>query len=97
MQSMHFESLSCCFIFLLSEDDKAALYLLNAILKFDFVITLVVAEHILISTVVLTNYLQKCDIDLLEAATEAIIVIRRFTYERNDDHVWEAVLYEIAS
>jgi hypothetical protein len=62
----------------LSEDDKAALYLLNAILKFDFVITLVVAEHILISTVVLTNYLQKCDIDLLEAATEAKIVIRRY-------------------
>jgi hypothetical protein len=65
-------------------------------LKFDFVITLVVAEHILSSTVVLTNYLQKGDIDLLEAATEAKIVIRRFTYERNDDHVWEAVLYEIA-
>jgi hypothetical protein len=70
---------------------------LNAKLKFDFIITLVVAEHILSSTVALTNYLQKCDIDLLEAATEANIVIRRFTNERNDVHVREAVLYEIAS
>jgi hypothetical protein len=41
----------------------AALYL-NAILKFDFSIVLLVAEHILSSTVALTNYLQKRDIDL---------------------------------
>ena len=61
-------------------DEKATLYL-NVILKFDFIINLVVAEHILSSTVTLTNYLQKCDVDLLEAATEAKIVIRRFTNE----------------
>jgi len=59
-------------------DEKATLYL-NAILKFNFIITLVVAEHILSSTVALTNYLQKCDKDLLEASIEAKIVIRRFT------------------
>ena len=44
-------------------DEMAALYL-NAILKFDFIIVLLVAEHILSSTVALTNYLQKRDIDL---------------------------------
>jgi hypothetical protein len=37
-------------------DEKVALYL-NAILKFDFLIALLVAEHILSSTVALTNYL----------------------------------------
>jgi hypothetical protein len=50
------------------QDDKAALYL-NVILKFDFIIALLVAEHILSSTVALTNYLQKRDIDFLEAVT----------------------------
>ena len=49
-------------------DEKAALYL-NAILKFDFIIALLVAEHILNSTVALTIYLQKRDIDLPEAVT----------------------------
>ena len=47
-------------------DEMAALYL-NAILKFNLIIALLVAEHILSSTVALTNYLQKRDIDLLEA------------------------------
>ena len=41
-------------------DEKVTLYF-NAILKFDFIIALVVAEHILSPTVALTNYLQKCD------------------------------------
>jgi hypothetical protein len=50
----------------IDHDEKAALYL-NAILKFNFLIALLVAEHILSSTVALTNYLQKRDIDLLEA------------------------------
>ena len=50
----------------IDHDEKAALYL-NAILKFNFIIALLVAEHILSSTVALTNYLQKRDIDLLEA------------------------------
>jgi hypothetical protein len=50
----------------IDHDEKAALYL-NAILKFYLIIALLVAEHILSSTVALTNYLQKRDIDLLEA------------------------------
>jgi len=35
----------CCFISLNSEDENTALYF-NAILKFDFIMTIVVAEHI---------------------------------------------------
>ena len=64
-------------------DVKAALYL-NVILKFVFIISLLFAEHILSSTVALTNYLQKRDIDLLEAVrTKAKIVIQRLMDERN--------------
>ena len=47
----------------IDHDEKAAL------LKFDLIIALLVAEHILSSTVALTNYLQKRDIDFLEAVT----------------------------
>ena len=57
-------------------DDKAAQYI-GAILKFDFIIALVVAEHPLSATVVLTNYFQKPDIDLVEAVQEAKIVVQR--------------------
>jgi hypothetical protein len=72
------------------KDEKAGLYL-TAILKFDFIVALVVAEHILSSTVALTNYLQKPEIDLVEAVTEAKIVVSRLSDERNDDQVWDAL------
>ena len=72
------------------KDEKAGLYL-TAILKFDFIVVLVVAEHILSSTVALTNYLQKPEIDLVEAVTEAKIVVSRLSDERNDDQVWDAL------
>ena len=74
------------------EDDKdeKASQCLAAILRFEFIIVLVVAEHILSCTVALTNYLQRKDIDLLEAVTEAKIVIQRLTDERNDNSVWDA-------
>ncbi|VDI62435.1 Hypothetical predicted protein [Mytilus galloprovincialis] len=65
-------------------DDKAA-QSMNAILRFEFIISLVVAEHILSATVALTNYLQKTDIDLIESLTEAKIVIQRLSDERGDD------------
>jgi len=45
-------------------------------------------------------YLQKPDIELVEAVTEATIVIRRLTEESNDVHVWKALFdkgCEIAS
>ncbi|XP_062619607.1 52 kDa repressor of the inhibitor of the protein kinase-like [Saccostrea cucullata] len=73
-----------------AKDEKASQYL-AAILRFEFIIALVVAEHVLSSTVALTNYLQKKDIDLLEAVTEAKVVIRRLTDERNDISVWDAL------
>jgi tetrahydromethanopterin S-methyltransferase subunit E len=50
---------------------------IGAILKFDFIIALVVAEHPFSATVVLTNYFQKPDIDLVEAVQEAKIVVQR--------------------
>ncbi|XP_063416002.1 zinc finger MYM-type protein 1-like [Mytilus trossulus] len=71
-------------------DDKAA-QSMNAILRFEFIISLVVAEHILSATVALTNYLQKTDIDLIESLTEAKIVIQRLSDERGDDTVWESL------
>ena len=70
-------------------------------LKFDFFFALYLRNIWLTSsTVVLANYLQTFDINLLEAVTESKIVIRRLTDERNDVHVWEALFdkaYEIAA
>ena len=54
-------------------DDKAAQYI-GVILRFDFIIALVVAEHLLSATVALTNYFQKPNIDLMEPVQEAKIV-----------------------
>ncbi|CAG2193974.1 unnamed protein product [Mytilus edulis] len=71
-------------------DDKAA-QSMNAILRFEFIISLVVAEHILSATVALANYLQKTDIDLIESLTEAKSVIQRLPDERGDDTVWESL------
>ncbi|XP_071148256.1 zinc finger MYM-type protein 1-like [Mytilus edulis] len=71
-------------------DEKAAQYV-NAILKFDFMIALVVAEHLLSATVALTNYLQKTDINLLDAVQEARIVVQRLDNERTDPNVWTAL------
>jgi hypothetical protein len=73
-----------------AKDEKASQYL-AAILRFEFIIALAVAEHVLSSTVALTNYPQKNDTDLLEAVTEANVVIRRLTDERNDISVWDAL------
>ncbi|CAC5406923.1 unnamed protein product [Mytilus coruscus] len=64
---------------------------MNAILRFEFITCLVVAEQILSSTVALTNYSQKTDIDLIEASTEAEIDIQRLSDERGGDTVWESL------
>ena len=64
-------------------DDKAAQYI-GAILTFDFIIALVVAEHLLSATVALTNYFQKPDIDLMEAVQEAKIFVQRLNDEKAD-------------
>lgn len=75
-------------------DDKAAKYL-DSILKFDFIIALVVAEHLISTTVALSNYFQKPELDLLEAVQEAKIVVERLNNERGDQNVW-AALFEKA-
>lgn len=69
-------------------DDKAGQFL-AAILRFDFIITLVVSEHVLSGTVALTKFLQKPECDLLEAVKEAKVVIQRLRDERNDPLVWD--------
>ena len=51
-------------------DEKAGQYFV-AILHFEFIITLIVAEHILSSNVHLTNLLQKGDNDLLHDVTRS--------------------------
>ena len=76
-------------------DDKAGQHLAS-MLRFEFIIALVVAEHILSSTVALTNLLQKTDMDLMEAVSETKVVLRIIADERNDPQVWNA-LYEKAS
>ncbi|XP_060585819.1 uncharacterized protein LOC132741624 [Ruditapes philippinarum] len=76
-------------------DDKAGQYL-GGILRFDFIIALIVAEHLLSSTVALTNLLQKEDNDLLHAVEETKVVVQLLRNERNDADVWDA-LYDKAS
>ena len=68
MHSIPFEPLSLLFHLLKLLRLTMAVNL-NVFLKFDLIIALLVTEHILSSTVALTNYLQKRDIDLLEVVT----------------------------
>ena len=56
---------------------------------------LIVAEHILSSTVPLTNLLRMEDNDLLHAVTETGVVIKLCNDERADKNVWNA-LYDKA-
>jgi hypothetical protein len=53
-------------------DEKAGQYL-AAILRFEFIIALVAAEHILKSTVHLSTFLQGVKCDLVEAVKESDI------------------------
>ena len=76
-------------------DDKSAQYI-GAILKFDSIIAVIVAKHLLSATVALTNYFQKPDIDLMEAVQEAKIVVQRLNDKRADQNVWTA-LFEKAT
>ena len=62
-------------------------------MKFDFIITLVTAEHVLSSLVALSQLFQKKTCDLIEAKQEAEVVTRQLG-ERNP-MVWGA-LYDQA-
>jgi hypothetical protein len=61
-------------------DDKAG-QLLASIMRFQFIIALVIAEHILHSTVYLSTFLQDTDYDILEAIKESKTVIEMLRAE----------------
>ncbi|WAR26513.1 OPTN-like protein [Mya arenaria] len=57
---------------------------LNAILQFQFIVTLVATEHILSNLVGLTAVLQAVDMDLLEAIEQTKVVMQIYQAERDD-------------
>ena len=67
-------------------DDKAGQFLVS-IMRFQFIIALVIAEHILHSTVYLSTFLQDTDYDILEAIKESKTVIEMLRAERQDESV----------
>ncbi|XP_060598675.1 zinc finger MYM-type protein 1-like [Ruditapes philippinarum] len=71
-------------------DDKAGEHV-RAILRFDFIITLVTCEHVLNILVGLTGILQEVSMDLLEAVREAGVVVDILRAERQDDAVFDAI------
>jgi hypothetical protein len=56
------------------DDDKGGKFLAS-IMRFQFIIALVIAEHILHSTVYLSRFLQNTDYNILEAIKESMTVI----------------------
>ena len=67
-------------------DDKTGQFLAS-IMRFQFIIALVIAEHILHSTVYLSTYLQDTDYDILEAIKESKTVIEMLRAEWQDESV----------
>ena len=66
-----------------------------SITKFDFIISLVVCQHILVLLKSLSDFLQNPAIDLLESVHEAQTIVNILRQEREDDLVFDA-LYEEA-
>ena len=64
-----------------------------SIRQFDFIIALCATEHVLSNTVSLSKILRGKNVDLIEAAKEASVVITVMNAERNDPSVWKE-LYE---
>jgi hypothetical protein len=67
-------------------DDKARQFLAS-IMRLQLIIALVIAEHILHSTVYLSTFLQDTDYDILEAIKESKTVIEMLRAERQDESV----------
>jgi hypothetical protein len=67
-------------------DDKAGQFLAS-IMRFQFIIALVIAEHILHSTVYLSTFLQDTDYDILEPIKESKTVIEMLRADRQDESV----------
>ncbi|KAJ8317225.1 hypothetical protein KUTeg_005129 [Tegillarca granosa] len=78
-----------------ADGDEKASARLGAILRFDFIIALIITDHILSGTVALSNHLQSVKCDLLEAVKESKTVIQMFMNERANDNVWDT-LYNTA-
>lgn len=74
-------------------DDKAGLHL-GALLRFEFLIGLVVCEHVLRLIVHLSFFLQDKSCDMLAAVEECRVVITQLRNERNDEAVWNALFDE---
>ena len=67
-------------------DNKAGQFLAScSIMRFQFIIALVISEHILHTTVYLSTFLQDTDYDILEAIKESKIVIEMLRAERQDE------------
>ena len=54
-------------------------------MRFQFIIALVIAKHILHSTVYLSIFLQDTDYDIIEAIKESKTVIEMLRAERQDE------------
>ena len=67
-------------------DDKAWQFLAS-IMRFQFIIALVIAKHILHSTVYLSTFFQDTHYDILEAIKESKTVIKMLKAERQDESV----------
>ncbi|KAJ8306578.1 hypothetical protein KUTeg_017123, partial [Tegillarca granosa] len=74
-------------------DDKAGLHL-GALFRFEFLIGLVVCEHVLRLIVHLSFFLQDKSCDMLAAVEECRVVIIQLRNERNDEAVWNALFDE---
>ena len=77
-----------------SGDAKCAGYAAS-IQRFEFIICLLILEHVLTLTAELSKFLQSKSIDLIQAANRAAEVVEQLKAERNDDQVY-AALYEKA-
>ena len=69
-------------------DDKARQFLAS-IMRFQFIIALVVAEHILHSTAYLSTFFQDTECDLREAMKESKTAIEMLRTERQNESVWD--------
>ena len=70
-----------------NQDDDKGWQFLAFIMRFQFIIALVIAEHILHSTVYLSTFLQDTDYDFREAIKESKTVIEMLRAERQDESV----------
>ncbi|CAC5416033.1 unnamed protein product [Mytilus coruscus] len=66
-----------------------------AILRFDFIVCLVVCQHILNCVVHLSYFLQDISCDMLSAIDECRVVISQLERMRQDDTIWESLFEEV--